>query len=230
MLGLEITVAVGCPINCSYCPQSVLKKAYSGPQMLNLEDYRVALSKVPANRTIFFAGFCEPFIHSDIVTMIEEAVKGHKVIVNTTGTMVNADALKRLRKLNFYAFNVHLRPGLNTLNLRRLLSSRIQGLAVRYHQKPDDELLELHPAKKAGLHSRAGNLDLYRVEPNIDAHPCVDFGKFVLLPSGDVQLCCMDYGLVHTCGNLLTGTWDDLTKWLRNNPQPKLCQTCGLRK
>jgi len=46
----------------------------------------------------------------------------------------------------------------------------------------------------------------------------------VLLPNGDVSLCCMDYGLDHILGNLLKDEYDDIM------PAPfscfKLCQFC----
>jgi radical SAM protein with 4Fe4S-binding SPASM domain len=32
----------------------------------------------------------------------------------------------------------------------------------------------------------------------------------VLLPNGDVMLCCMDYSLKHNLGNLLTSSYDEV--------------------
>jgi hypothetical protein len=34
--------------------------------------------------------------------------------------------------------------------------------------------------------------------------------NFVLLPNGDISLCCMDYGLKHILGNLLVNEYDEL--------------------
>lgn len=46
----------------------------------------------------------------------------------------------------------------------------------------------------------------------------------VLIPNGDVSLCCMDYGLEHILGNLLTQEYDEIM------PEPfscfKLCKFC----
>jgi radical SAM protein with 4Fe4S-binding SPASM domain len=36
------------------------------------------------------------------------------------------------------------------------------------------------------------------------------FDRNVLLPNGDVVLCCMDYNLKHVIGNLLTQTYDEI--------------------
>ena len=54
---------------------------------------------------------------------------------------------------------------------------------------------------------------------------CVeDLYHNVVLPNGDVSLCCMDYGLKHIIGNIYEQEYDDII------PSPfscfKLCQTC----
>jgi len=54
---------------------------------------------------------------------------------------------------------------------------------------------------------------------------CVeDLYHNVVLPNGDVSLCCMDYGLKHIIGNIFEQDYDDII------PAPfttfKLCQTC----
>ena len=36
------------------------------------------------------------------------------------------------------------------------------------------------------------------------------YDRNVLLPNGDVVLCCMDYNLVHILGNLLTQTYEEI--------------------
>jgi hypothetical protein len=70
-------------------------------------------------------------------------------------------------------------------------------------------------------HSRAGTLDEGRVEklgamvpPRID-YPVVcaktpHYDQNVLFPNGDVGLCCMDFGMKHIIGNLLTSDYYDL--------------------
>ena len=46
----------------------------------------------------------------------------------------------------------------------------------------------------------------------------------VLLPNGDVSLCCMDYGLDHILGNLLNQEYDDIMP--APNTAFKLCRFC----
>jgi hypothetical protein len=57
----------------------------------------------------------------------------------------------------------------------------------------------------------------------------------VLLPNGDVTLCCMDYGLQHLLGNLVSGDYDALLrsdeflrvrKGLKDESEEILCRYC----
>lgn len=70
-------------------------------------------------------------------------------------------------------------------------------------------------------HDRAGTLDQKQVEgkqvARIPKHvrpvKCRKtdlYNQGVLLPNGDVLLCCMDYKKQHVMGNLLTGTYDSI--------------------
>jgi hypothetical protein len=63
------------------------------------------------------------------------------------------------------------------------------------------------------------------------------YDRNVLLPNGDVVLCCMDYNLKHIIGNLLTQTYDEIFKGkpfldvIEINEEPKfskcsICKSC----
>lgn len=70
-------------------------------------------------------------------------------------------------------------------------------------------------------HTRADSLDPNQVEGQaLSVTPRHDFAltcrstpfydRNVLLPNGDVVLCCMDYNLKHVIGNLLTQTYEEI--------------------
>jgi hypothetical protein len=72
-------------------------------------------------------------------------------------------------------------------------------------------------------HTRADSLDADQVKGqaisltphNYFSLTCAStpfYDRNVLLPNGDVVLCCMDYGLKHIIGNLLTQDYDDIFK------------------
>lgn len=71
------------------------------------------------------------------------------------------------------------------------------------------------------LHTRANNLDTRLVQGQKFYEPPVyefvvectrdkEFKSNVLLPNGDLSLCCMDYGLNHVLGNILTQTYEEI--------------------
>ncbi len=94
------------------------------------------------------------------------------------------------------------------------------------------------------LIDRAGNIDGDEV-----AVQCKDVGRFycsraadlnhtVLLPNGDIVLCCMDYGLKHVLGNLLRQSYDEIMcgremlriKEAMNGKGDVLCRHCTAAK
>jgi len=64
---------------------------------------------------------------------------------------------------------------------------------------------------------------------------CKRFDSQVLLPNGDVVICCMDYGNKHVIGNLMTSSYESLfqseeyNRLLRGFKEESidtLCRTC----
>ena len=97
-------------------------------------------------------------------------------------------------------------------------------------------------------HTRADSLNLEQIgEQQISITPMNAFSltcksspfydRNVLMPNGDVVLCCMDYNLKHVIGNLLTQTYDEvmngkpLQDIIEINEDPKfdkcsICKSC----
>jgi hypothetical protein len=73
------------------------------------------------------------------------------------------------------------------------------------------------------LHSRAGLLHIGRdwSPPKSGPFRCAkfDFGKPVLVPGGDLALCCQDFALEHVIGNLHRQTFEEI---MRDSPVRKL--------
>lgn len=97
------------------------------------------------------------------------------------------------------------------------------GAMTMDNQGTVHEFLRPYVGQLAGWvgHTRADSLDLHQVEGQyISVTPRNEFSltckstpfydRNVLLPNGDVVLCCMDYNLVHILGNLLTQTYDEI--------------------
>tara|TARA_Y100000356_G_C11258564_1_gene291903 strand:+ start:1765 stop:2763 length:999 start_codon:yes stop_codon:yes gene_type:complete len=77
--------------------------------MMSLNDFKLALSTIPTEVDIHFAGYTEAFENPECIDMVEHSVsKGHSTGVNTTLVGVKKSDLDRLSKLNFKHFHVHL--------------------------------------------------------------------------------------------------------------------------
>ena len=119
---------------------------------------------------------------------------------NYTNIKVDKEYLLKIHK--FSASNIH---GINYMNIGGVhpeIKKILSGIMVR-----EDELVD-----------RAGNVNgivgINKKEKLKGKIICIGCGKIlnhnVLLPNGDVILCCMDYGLQHVLGNLLLSDYEPL--------------------
>lgn len=234
---LLISTGVGCGVLCSYCPQSTIGKAYTDSQMrLSLEVFKTCVNKLPGDVTIDFTGFFEPWLNKDCTEMILYAhQQGYRVRASSTLMGMTVEDVDRICDIPFRKFAVHLPENLGLTKIKvttqylnvleALIEREIRNLGLHLHEglngpeEPQEEVsallarLNVVPENR-WINSRAGNLD-----PSIrpagsrlvgELAPCRRLKSNVLLPNGDVALCCMDWSLKHVMGNLLELEYDDL--------------------
>ena len=232
---LEISTNIGCPVACAYCPQKTLLAAYckrSSVYILPLEHFITCLNKVPREVAVDFAGMSEPWRNPNCTRMVQYAVeRGHRVRIHTTLTGMRKEDVELLSALPLDAFRVHL-PSSNNLekinvdakylevlekvarpnSCRALCLFWRTGALLTY-----ENLLRKYPTAKirpASASNRADNAcsdgkPIFFMKKG--AMQCGNDARYnILLPNGDVILCCMDYGLKNVLGNLLTMDYDDL--------------------
>jgi len=231
---LEVTTVTGCKVGCLYCPQHKFAKAHSQASRrvrLDLDVFRKCLSTVPNDVDISFAGYAEPWLNSECTDMVEHASeRGHGLRIFSTLVGMSVGDMSRLAKLDVKLFVVHLFDSGQFMRTRYVDDEYLYKLTFLVQLKiPKIRFLlfgELHPEIKRivppeaivtsrPLISRASNVD-----PNVVHQPstvsgalrCVESREYrnVLLPNGDVTLCCMDYERRHVIGNLLCSTYDEL--------------------
>jgi len=248
---LEITTMVGCPLMCSFCPQTGLKAAYDKNQKyLSFDDFKCIINKVPKHLRIDFAGMSEPWANKNCTEMLRYALDmGFKVgIYSTLYGMTEDDSDIVIGLLQKYSAQVdvlclHL-PDSNGnmrgwkysqewenvfIKFRRLKNekaiSRFEMMTMDGSGRVHDSLIHLNIklGRWIGL-TRAGSLDeskineqnFYKRTPHHNAAVTCRVTPFydhnVVLPNGDVSVCCMDYNLKHIIGNLLTQDYCDLFK------------------
>lgn len=209
---------------------SITNKWNSTSKQMSLVDFKEMLKKVPRKVRIDFSGFSEPYLNKSCSDMIVFATnRGHEVVLFTTLVGMTYLDLEKLRGVIFDWLYLHV-PDVNQnakikcddyyLELfeqvldgglrRKKLNFSCHGSIHPEIAKRLDERGIKYPATI--LQNRAGNLesnDLIKVkEKSIKGRiSCKASGnqlnQNVLLPNGDIVMCCQDYGLKHVFGNLM---------------------------
>lgn len=224
MARLEITTHIGCPIDCTDCPQALLHSRYHGKLTMDLEDYKRAIDKVPAGTRIDFSGMCEPFTNPACADMILYAAeKGFPLALYTTLQGADWDDYEKLKDVRYEVVTIHL-PDMDGRSHFKITDEYLYLLAAwecdnyschgRIHEKVWPYLKQRNLI--TFMHDRAGNVEC---RPHISIDPgrnlwCMTSGKDmnhnVLLPDGTVITCCMDYGMSGIFGNLFEQEYDEV--------------------
>jgi adenine C2-methylase RlmN of 23S rRNA A2503 and tRNA A37 len=231
MPNIEISTVIGCRMKCDYCPQSLHIKTYTAKSkhtVISLEDYAICLSKIPTNVDIMFAGMAEPWLNPNATEMLLMAhEQGHKIQVYTTCYGMTLEDVEKIKHINFIHFCLHLPDDSGVMKLDVTPEYlRVVKACLNMHNMNIMCIGKIHPLVEAitgpvpdssnTLISRAGNIKKLSVEPKKGKIRCSSMpdkmDHNVLLPNGNVLLCCMDYGNTTVIGNLLEMDYEDLFK------------------
>lgn len=221
---LEITTHIGCPVNCLDCPQALLRSKYTGPMDMNFEDYKKAIDKVPRGTRIDFSGMCEPFVNKHCTDMILYAFdKGFPLALYTTLQGATMEDWERLRGVRYEVVTIHL-PDSDGRSHFNITDEYLELLRLwecdnySCHGHINERVLPYIKGRNliTFMHDRAGNVE---ARPHMSLRTdinlwCTTSGRAmnhnVLLPNGDVLMCCMDYGMTGLFGNLFTQTYEEV--------------------
>lgn len=235
---LELSLTIGCKIDCLYCPQKLLLERYYGQNRnrkgkLSFEDFEVALDKVQEGASISFCGMSEPFYNENCADMICYAFKkGYKISLFTTLGGMAIEDFEKIRSVKFESFVLHIPDNENYskfsinadyLKIFKMVNETIDIDYYSCHGTVSPAIEDMiDKEKRAGivLGARAGNLDIvkrntYHKGKIICYHGSesqVGGWTPVMLPDGTLVLCCQDYGMKHVLGNLLTQSWDEIRR------------------
>ena len=256
MPNIEISTVIGCRMKCDYCPQKLHIKTYTAKSkhtVLSLEDYATCISKIPINVDIMFAGMAEPWLNENATDMLLMAhEQGHKIQVYTTCSGMSLQDVEAIKHIDFIHFCLHLpdADGVMTLDVNDYYLSVVKA-CLSLHNVNMMCIGKLHPLVEAitgpvldsshTLISRAGNIKTLSITPKKGLIRCSSMpdkmDHNVLLPNGDVLLCCMDYGNSTVIGNLLEMDYEDLfksdvyneiQKGLQDDDSKIICRTCEI--
>lgn len=206
---LEITTKIGCVNKCVYCPQQVLISGYTGNLIMPLTHFKRILEHTPRNIQIDFTGFCEPFLNPWASMMMRYSIEqGYDTVLITTLSGFTRKDANIISGLRFQDVMIHEYEG-TPINYEVFEKKAIwlQEAVVTDH-------FERFKLRKEDRWSRAGNL--FDREARSGRFECGwtgrDFSRNVVLPNGDVCVCCMDYGLKHKLGNMYKTHYNDLNR------------------
>ena len=194
---------------------------------MSFDTFQACLATVPVSVAIHFLGMAEPWLNPDCTRMVLYAhEKGHAISVSTTLAGMRPQDIASIRHIPFEAFILHL-PGKDdrmTIDvdadyidlLNGICRNRIQNLKFKrfgaIHPQVAPILGHVEEAVWPMM-NRANNLTSGGIRPTTKVRGTISCHRKrnnVLLPNGDVVLCCNDYGLRHILGNLLEINYEEL--------------------
>ena len=107
---LEITLSIGCKVNCLYCPQTLLLSKYgNSTRHLSFDDFKKVVNKIVPGGWTIFNGMCEPFLNKECVKMLQYASdNGYKISMASTLVGLEEEELPLLEKVKFRGFILHI--------------------------------------------------------------------------------------------------------------------------
>jgi radical SAM protein with 4Fe4S-binding SPASM domain len=237
---LEITTIFPCVNCCKFCPQGKWRNAYIGKQRLTYEEFCKLLVKIPKNVRLDFSGFSEPFANRESALMMRRAYQdGYQVALFTTLVGFRQEDLEVIKDIQFSACNIHLPDDVNfrVPNEDRWLESYklfdkyiLYDNAVYHYGNLSSKIKrEIADAHLYPVLTRSSNVDP-AVAPPLPRHKGVIscstsknlFNQNIMMPNGDVYLCCMDWSLQHKLGNLFDQSYEELHQ---SEEYQKICRS-----
>jgi hypothetical protein len=242
---IELSIGVGCPVKCPYCPQNVFLESYSGVKFLEAKNLQIILDNATFSLNpieVFISGFMEPLAVVEWPNLLE-IIYHHdlvsEIIMFTTGYQMTSEILNFLSKLPKIRLNFHI----NEFNAPRLLSKIkeivrlpnkvvFRGVGIAENEFDNiKEVLKMYGAKFIfqEIVSRAGNmpdLDFKLCNHNVSCCKVNTEKRPVILPDGTALVCSNDYSCKMKIGNLITQKWGELDfdriAKLQKNPQSNM--------
>jgi hypothetical protein len=220
---------------------------------MRLDTFNQCLSKIPPGVSIHFLGMAEPWLNPDCTKMLMRSHEaGYRISVSTTLVGMRPSDIKMFKSIPFDMFILHLPSDDSAMNLKvdgaylnllvKICNAELQNLRQKRFGNLHPEIEPIVKGVKEiqwPTMNRSNNLTgahipvTKKVKGNIKCHR---IRNNVLLPNGEVALCCNDYGLRHIIGNLLTGSYDALFKGdefrkvrsgMKDNASEILCRYCS---
>lgn len=208
---LDISTMIGCRNMCPYCPQSVIVDRYKcEKKIMTVEDIKLILKNVDKSIILVFSGFAENFYNPNFLDiLIYSYNEGYKISLWTTLKGVNDYKIKKLANsgivFQYCGFHKYSGNGFNELEFNNTLKNFKKKINIIQSQI-------YNYTRKTEIYSRASN-NFIKIPYKDKPIKCDFYGRDfmndynLVLPNGDVILCCMDYNMKHIIGNLYSDNY-----------------------
>lgn len=206
--------------------------SYGQPAQMSFEIFKQCLEKLPKSVKIAFSGYSEPFLNPDCSKMIRYAhERGFTIQLYSTLVGMKLEDIDKFKHIPFDMFHIHLADSSNhaKIAVNKYYLDLLKKILTLIPNVTSMSMGNLHPKIKeivdtetgsSLMISRAGNLEnVKHVQKKMGPITCNRMTTFdlidkldenVLLPNGDVALCCNDYGLQNILGNLTEIDYDEI--------------------
>ena len=222
---LEVTTVVPCPVGClKYCPQEVIAARYKGERLLSVETFEKCLRNCPKDVPIYFAGYSEPFCNPEFMSLLNLAEShGHPIALFTTLVGASTKDVEQLCEKKFVAFCLHLPDGevfkmpQNSEYKDNVFKTITSISNLNFSIMNDCFVTNRREEVSRGQKPKPRSFGYcLKIE---DPMP-------VMVPNGDLYLCCMDHGLEAKIGNLLTEKLEDAIARIKGSGGFPMCRYC----
>jgi len=180
---MELTLSIGCPIRCDYCPQDLLLSKYKGTRFFTIDSFKRAFEtgQVPATVNCTFMGTSDPYLCKDATKIMKWALmeRGHMGSVSTVLTYCSYEDIDALAEMKDRLTDtiIHCPAADDRMPGLKVTPEYVEKFkyAVRVLRQNQDFVLQVyntdpHPAihqiwaesgvhiPRFGLHDRAGHL------------------------------------------------------------------------
>lgn len=232
------TLVSKCRMVCDYCPQKPLAKAYpkNAVNELSYENFIKIVDKLPPYIHIHFSGFTEPFLNEAAPSMIAYSAIRRPTHIYTTLYGLSVRGLEIIAmQPKFERVRFHLPDAEGRMKLpidatylavlnfalskqsRVFEAKKVDFVCVGKLHPKVATIVERHNAMHLwadlGLNSRAQNVTVGKKVSVAGPITCKKHPKLrenIIMPNGDVQLCCSDFGLDEKIGNILHQEYDEI--------------------
>ena len=197
------------------------QKISRGKNQTTFDDYKILLKNIgTTTRRIHFTGFTEPLLNPEWYNIMKYTIdSGYRVVCSTTLYQATAEDAKRLAQLNVKVgihltdSSLHIDPQIYQEFIR--WSGR-KIILNSFTKKGQQRALKICQDKKTKhrpkvIQNRAGNLPqgVCIIHEPVRCSENRQYSN-VVLPNGDVVLCCQDFGLTQIIGNLFEATLQEI--------------------